>query len=200
MDPNLPAKQMTRRIFLRASSVTLLATPLFRLAPVTGGTWRFFTGAEAETINALCERIIPSDQDPGASWAGVVQFIDRKLAGYHRRYQQLYRLGLRGVQESSLALFGRPFVELTENQQDELLRKIESNQAPGSTWKQTSAGEFFNRLVEHTMQGFYGGPRHGGNRDAISWRMLGLPTPPLRSRRPLTAAWSTAANPPPANR
>jgi len=51
-------------------------------------------------------------------------------------------------------------------------------------------------LVDHTIQGFYGGPRHGGNRDAVSWRMLGLPTAPVRSRRPLTAPWSTTPNPP----
>jgi len=33
----------------------------------------------------MCERIIPADKDPGAAWAGVVDFIDRKLVGYHRR-------------------------------------------------------------------------------------------------------------------
>jgi len=26
----------------------------------------------------------------------VVDFIDRKLVGYHRRYQSLYRIGLKG--------------------------------------------------------------------------------------------------------
>jgi gluconate 2-dehydrogenase gamma chain len=197
MDAGYPANRMSRRFFLRASSATLLAAPLFRLVPVTGVSWRFFTGPEAETVNAICERIIPSDQDPGASWAGVVQFIDRKLTGYHRGHQKLYRTGLRGVHESCLALFGKPFVDLPENLQDQLLEKLESNQAAGDAWKQVSPREFFNRLVEHTMQGFYGGPRHGGNRDATSWRMLGLPTPPLHSRRPLTAPWNTTPAPSP---
>jgi gluconate 2-dehydrogenase gamma chain len=32
------------------------------------------------------------------------------------------------------------------------------------------------------MEGYYGSPRHGGNRDAVSWRMLGLDEPPLRGR------------------
>ena len=32
------------------------------------------------------------------------------------------------------------------------------------------------------MQGFYGDPRHGGNRDRVSWKMVGLPYPPLRGR------------------
>ena len=123
MDPSLPAKPMTRRFFLRVSSATLLAAPLFQPLPVLAGTWRFFDETEAATIVALCERIIPADEDPGATWAGVVQFIDRKLAGYYHRYQQLYRLGLQGIHQSSLALYGKPFVELSADQQDELLRQ-----------------------------------------------------------------------------
>jgi len=191
------AKPMTRRFFLRVSSATLLAAPLFQPLPVLAGTaWRFFDETEAATIVALCERIIPADADPGSTWAGVVQFIDCKLAGYYHRYQQLYRLGLQGVHQSSLALFGKAFVDLSGVQQDDLLQKLELKQAPGNIWKQVSATEFFDRLVDHTIQGFYGGPRHGGNRDAVSWRMLGLPTAPVRSRRPLTAPWSTTPNPP----
>ena len=183
---------MTRRFFLRVSSATLLAAPLFPPLPALAGTsCRFFDDSESATIVALCERIIPADADPGATWAGVVQFIDRQLAGYYHHYQQLYRLGLKGIHQSSLVLFNKPFVELSDVQQDELLHKLEANQAPGDIWKQVSAAEFFDRLVDHTIQGFYGGPRHGGNRDAISWHMLNLPTAPVRSRRPLTAPWST---------
>ncbi len=204
----LKAKPMTRRFFLRVSSATVLAAPLFQLVGAevtrrfpsptipTGNSWRFFDETEATTIVALCERIVPADADPGAAWAGVVQFIDRQLAGYYHLNQLLYRLGLQGVHQSSLALFQKPFVELSDVQQDELLHKLESNQAPGDLWKQVSAAEFFDRLVDHTIQGFYGGPRHGGNRDAVSWHMLDLPTAPMRSRRPLTAPWATNPNAP----
>jgi len=41
---------------------------------------------------------------------------------------------------------------------------------------------FFELVRQHTMEGYYGAPRHGGNRDAASWRMLGLDEPPLRGR------------------
>jgi len=37
-------------------------------------------------------------------------------------------------------------------------------------------------VVSHTMQGYYGDPRHGGNRDAVSWTMLGVPASPIRGR------------------
>jgi gluconate 2-dehydrogenase gamma chain len=33
------------------------------------------------------------------------------------------------------------------------------------------------------MQGFYGDPRHGGNREYASWRMLGVPVAPIRGRQ-----------------
>jgi gluconate 2-dehydrogenase gamma chain len=196
---NVPsARPMTRRAFLRASSMTLLAAPLVRLpSSFWESSHRFLTDAEAATVNALCERIIPADADPGAAWTGVVEFIDRKLVGYHRRDQSLYRMGLKGLNESSLTLFSKEFVGLTDAQQDELLRKLEANQAPGAVWGQVSGSDFFNRVVEHTLEGFYGGPRHGGNRDAASWRMLGLPTPPVRSRRPLIAVWDRASTRPP---
>jgi gluconate 2-dehydrogenase gamma chain len=184
-----PGVLITRRAFLRASSATLLAAPLIQLPHFWESSHRYFTDSEAATVNALCERIIPADEDPGAAWAGVIEFIDRKLVGYHRRYQSLYRVGLKGVSESSVILFKKEFINLTNAQQDELLRLLESNQVPGAVWSQVSASDFFNRLVEHTLEGFYGGPRHGGNRDAVSWHMLGLPTPPVRSRRPLTADW-----------
>ena len=45
------------------------------------------------------------------------------------------------------------------------------------------AKAFFDLVLAHTMQGFYGDPRHGGNREAVSWKMLALPFPPVRGRR-----------------
>jgi len=33
---------------------------------------------------------------------------------------------------------------------------------------------FFQRQVDHMMQGFYGSPRHGGNKNEASWKMLGI--------------------------
>ncbi len=41
---------------------------------------------------------------------------------------------------------------------------------------------FLSLVRSHTLQGYYGSPRHGGNRNAVSWRMLGLDEPLLRGR------------------
>ena len=137
----------------------------------SGSPWRFLTADEARTLSALCEQIIPTDQDPGAAWAGVVNFIDRQLAGQYRDLQQAYRDGLAEIDRRSTQQFGRRFADLEWDRQTELLKTLE---------KEKSA--FFALVVTHTMQGYYGDPRHGGNRDRVSWRMLGIPFPPVRGR------------------
>ena len=118
--------------------------------------WRFFTLDEARTLQAICESIIPADEDAGATQAGVVHYIDRQLAGKFREHRKTYRDGL-------AASKGRPAAEL--------------ERAP-----ETRA--FFSLVVTHAMQGFYGSPRHGGNRDFASWRMLRIPLSPVRGRIP----------------
>jgi gluconate 2-dehydrogenase gamma chain len=34
--------------------------------------------------------------------------------------------------------------------------------------------EFFKQVRFHTILGFFGHPMHGGNRDGVGWKMLGL--------------------------
>jgi len=68
--------------------------------------------------------------------------------------------------------FGKRFVELTDEQQIEVLNTVEEH-----------ARQFFQFILAHTRQGFYGDPRHGGNRNMVSWKMVGLPFPPVRGRQ-----------------
>ena len=87
------------------------------------------------------------------------------------------------MDQSSRALHGKLFADLGSEQQMIVLRQLEEGKAPGAIWKQASSSEFFGYVVDHTMQGFYGDPRHGGNREGVSWKMLGLPYPPIRGRQ-----------------
>jgi gluconate 2-dehydrogenase gamma chain len=171
----------TRRKFIQAAAAAAAAAPLISCNG-TSSPWRFFTAEEAQTLAALCEQIIPSDQDPGAAWAGVVNFLDRQLCGPYKRFRATYRQGMAGVDESSRSLFGKRFVELRAGEQEGVLKGLEKGSAPGETWKRLSSTEFFDLLVMHTMQGFYGDPRHGGNREGVSWKMLGLAYPPIRGQ------------------
>ena len=100
-----------------------------------------------------------------------MNFIDRQLMGPYRRQLASYRSGLMEIDQASVSKFGKNFAGLDAQQQTALLQSLEG-----------SAKRFFSTVIAHTMQGYYGDPRHGGNRDAVSWRMLGVPVIPIRGR------------------
>ena len=163
--PRLP-----RRSFVQAAGAVtaggLLASCGRRSSP-----WRFFTALEGSTLEALCEQIIPSDQTPGAAQAGVVNFIDLQLTGPYRKHRNTYRRGLAALDQATQQLAGKPFAALDPPRQTEFLVNLQGDNR-----------RFFGMVVTHTMQGYYGDPRHGGNVDAVSWRMLGVPVLPIRGQ------------------
>lgn len=154
-------RKTARRRFLKAS---LAAGASVSCTP-RKGAGQFFTDGEARLVAAVADCIIPPDQDPGASAAGVVDYIDRQLTRRFKEHQEVYRRGLAVLEE-------RRFLDLGAEQQVALLAEFEKGPQRA----------FFDLILNHTMQGYYGSPRHGGNRDAVSWRMLGVPDPPLRGR------------------
>ena len=135
-----------------------------------GRRWRFFTEEQAATVAAMCDQIIPPDQDPGAVAAGAVHFIDRQLKGHYAYLQESYLKGIEEIEGAARQKFGKRFPDLASEQQIELLKEREQS-------------AFFRMVVDHTMQGFYGDPRHGGNRDFASWKMMGIPNAPVRGRQ-----------------
>lgn len=153
-----------------------------RSPPPEGPRWRFLTPAEAALVDAISGRLIPADADPGAREARVVRFVDRQLVGPYRRFQTTYREGLAGVRATCERLHGKTFDALTPRQQTGFLEQLERGEVPANLWNGDSARSFFNLLVDHTMQGFYGPPRHGGNRNWVSYRMLGLEAPRVIGR------------------
>ena len=161
---------MDRRRFLQAgaaAAAALSATSCRR----SQGRWRFFTDAEGRTLAALCDQIVPPDDYPGAAQAGAVEFIDHQLMRHYRKHRAAYRRGLAETDQISIATFGHDFASLAFAQQTDIVHVLEGQRRP-----------FFDLVLTHTMQSFYGSPRHGGNRDAVSWRMLGVTEPPVRGR------------------
>ena len=61
-------------------------------------------------------------------------------------------------------------------------RRSAGSTGGGAGDAEENSKEFFDLILAHTRQGFYGDPRHGGNRDRVSWKMVGLPFPPVRGR------------------
>lgn len=179
--------KLSRRQFLEVALAAAAASGIGVACGRNGTPWRFFSIDEAQTLAAISDQIIPADQDPGASWAGVVNYIDRQLCGPFQNLQDAYRSGLAAVNQSSQLAYGKKFIDLDSHQQTELLQRFERERSPGAVWQRITSSDFFSMLIDHTMQGYYGDPRHGGNRDAVSWKMLGLPYPPIRGRQGVKA-------------
>ena len=66
---------------------------------------------------------------------------------------------------------GMDFAALGEAQQDALLTRVEQGEVR-TDWSIDAAG-FFAQFAEHCAEGFYSDPGNGGNRDGVSWRMIG---------------------------
>jgi gluconate 2-dehydrogenase gamma chain len=176
---------LSRRAVLKLGMVGIIgaavgagSTAAFaRLVRTARPRYRFFSEAEAGLLIDICEQIIPRDDVPGATDTGAINYIDRQLCGALRRHRQAYRRGLESFRRTCLQEYRMPFQDLPAPGKIEALRTIEAGRAPGALWGGPSAQEFFNLVLAHTMQSFYGSPRHGGNRDYASYRMLGLDYP-----------------------
>ena len=139
--------------------------------------FRIFTREEAACLVAVCERIIPGDNAPGATEAGVIYYIDKQLAGFFKNHRERYHAGLAALQSDCRNIFRKNFEDLGCEQQDRMLTFLEENSEKLQSWGDLNPSSFFNLVIDHTMQGFYGSPRHGGNKNYASYRMLGIGYP-----------------------
>ena len=142
-------------------------------------TYRILSDDEVSCLIALCEQIIPADEDPGATDAGVINFIDKQVSLRFPEEKDFIRKGVNALQASCRALYGKKFEELDFNTQTTVATGMEKNELPDEFWNEVKQGAFFNKIIQRTMQGFYGMPRHGGNKDYVSYRMLKLDYPLL---------------------
>jgi len=169
---------LSRRKFIMLSLISSGGLLLFsRCTNPIPCRWRFFSVEEANLLDALVEQIIPSDEWMGAKEADVTNFIDKQLVGFYQRYQDSYRKGINALQEYSISTYQKKFEALEWNIQTQLLESLESGKMGEEAWKDGFDNQFFNMVRDHTMQGFYGSPRHGGNKENISYKMLKLDYP-----------------------
>jgi gluconate 2-dehydrogenase gamma chain len=132
-------------------------------AQKTPAAYRYLDAETASQIEAIAETIMLGDQTPGAREAGVIWFIDASLAGYDKDMQSVYKKGLAETGARRAALFpnSNAIAGLSPEQRIQLLTHIEKT-------------EFFAAIRRHTILGFFGHPRYGGNRNGASAKLLGI--------------------------
>lgn len=126
---------------------------------------------ELTALRALLDRLIPPDDFPGAVGAGVETYVLRQLQGDLAAQAPAVAAGLRQLDTEARARHGRTFAALAAAQQDGLLAGLEAGQT-AADWP-SSAADFFNLMVNLAAEGFYADPGNGGNRGALSWKMIG---------------------------
>jgi gluconate 2-dehydrogenase gamma chain len=153
--------------------------------------------ADARARAAAVARLIPADANgPGAIEAGVPNYIDRQLGGAwgagERLYRsgpwqpgvpgqgyqlpftpsELFRNGLRAVNDDLQKRRNTTFDKLPGNEQDAYLESLQTGQ---QSLNGVPAHTFFESLLGLTIEGFFADPIYGGNKDMVSWKMIGFP-------------------------
>ena len=131
------------------------------------------TAEEADLLEAICARIIPSDANgPGAREARAAHYIDRALGGALKESREAYRAGFAAFDRYCRSSRRAAFLELSERDQDSVLIDVETGAATGFP---ASSAQFFNMVRTHTLQGTFGDPYYGGNANFVGWDLIGFP-------------------------
>lgn len=195
--------KISRRAFFKLAGATAAARALEahgatpKQAPAKPATYIFFQPDEARFIEAAVARLIPADENgPGALEADVPFYIDRQLSGAWGAGDRLYRSGpwhegaptqgyqlpftpaelfrhaLRGIHNDLSRRGNIPFEKFSAQQQDAYLKSLETGNID---LEGVPSKVFFQSLLEMTIEGFFCDPVYGGNKNMVSWKMIGFP-------------------------
>jgi gluconate 2-dehydrogenase gamma chain len=183
-----------------AAAASAQSAPPQPAAPAAGSgdeAMLTLTSAEAAFFAAAADTIVPADAlSPSGSECGVVTFIDRQLAGAWGSGAKMYRAGpfRKGKPEQGYQLQltpreyfaagivatnawlnktrGKDFDRLPAKDRDDVLKLMDQGKAELADF---NGKEFFEALLQVTMEGFFADPIYGGNKNKVSWKMIGYP-------------------------
>jgi gluconate 2-dehydrogenase gamma chain len=165
--------------------------------PARSETYLTLTAAEVAFLSAAYDTFIPADRlSPSGNDCGLVVYMDRQLAGawgsgarlyrsgpfVHGKPEQGYQLpltprefftvGIKAANAWTRKTYGKDFDFLAPAERDAAFKTMESGKAE---FVDFNAKAFFEALYQSAMEGFFSDPMYGGNRDKVSWRMIGYP-------------------------
>ncbi len=171
MLPHTEPSEISRRTLLSATAFVPLSALLATAQPTPA-----LPAAQTKALSAFVDRLIPVDElGPGALDAGVMNYIDRALAGVYANRKAGLLEGLEALDAYSQRKNGSVFSDLTVPQRDSVITAVEAGAADGFV---NSAG-FFADVRSLTMEGMFGDPFYGGNRNFAGWDLIRYPGPRL---------------------
>jgi gluconate 2-dehydrogenase gamma chain len=161
-------------ITIPAVGTATLDTALAAAAPKAAAA---LSADQTAVLRAIVARLVPADANgPSGTDAGAAAYIEKALtgglAGGLKKLAPFYSGGLSAVDAYANSAYGAPFTALPPDKQDAVLADVESDKATGFT---PSSSAFFMAIHEHTLQGMFGDPVYGGNKNFAGWDLVGYP-------------------------
>jgi gluconate 2-dehydrogenase gamma chain len=85
---------------------------------------------------------------------------------------ELIRAGIADADAYAQSSQGDFFSSLSADKQAAVLKDVESGKA---TFATVPPATFFSELLELVVEGYFGDPLYGGNKDKGAWKMIGFP-------------------------
>jgi gluconate 2-dehydrogenase gamma chain len=165
---------ISRRELLKSLSVSAMGASALRLvtpetakqahrmvsaekaaSPSGGYNPKFFSAHQYKTLRALCEAIVPADNESGgAIEAGAPEFLDL-ITSENKDFQLQLGGGMMWLDSTCAERYGKTFIECTLAQQEEILSLIAFRK---NAEKDSTLGpgvEFFSALRKGTADGFF---------------------------------------------
>jgi gluconate 2-dehydrogenase subunit 3-like protein len=166
-------KSISRRDVLRTLGMGAMAGSVLRVIPMqaaeyahsmvqaekasssSGYTPKFFSPHQYQTLQALCQTIIPSeDGSGGALEAGAPEFIDL-LTSENPQYQLKLGGGLMWLDSACTDRYGKGYLECTAEQQRQMLDQIAYRRNALADPRLSQGVDFFSFLRLMTVDGFF---------------------------------------------
>ncbi len=112
---------------------------------------QFFDPAEYRTIHTLAELIVPTDDTPGATEAGVSEFIDFMAAHGDPNLGLPMRTGLQWLARTANQTGGKAFNDLSPEAQTQILKSV----AYKNVGSDPQGQAFFQLIRRYTVMGYY---------------------------------------------
>ncbi|MFY0403724.1 gluconate 2-dehydrogenase subunit 3 family protein [Pantoea dispersa] len=195
----LPLSDLVLKGLTAAQAAEMAAPDLADYKPI------FFSAEEWQFILAATDRLIPAGGNgkaPGALETNVPIFIDQQLhspefgaeiylqgpfdvhapatMGYQIPFtpQQMYRTGIKLVEQWTQSIYHKAFSQLTLAEKDAVLTKVNKNDGIDFTAlgePNLKASQFFSQLLSDTKHGYLADPMYGGNKGMKAWIAIGFP-------------------------
>jgi gluconate 2-dehydrogenase gamma chain len=165
---------ISRRDLIKSLSLTAAAGSVLRVVPLaaaetthrmvsahkaasSSGEYapKFFSEHQYKTLRALCQAIIPPDQESGgAVEAGAPEFLDL-LSSENKDLQLQLGGGIMWLDATCMDRFGQTYLQCASGQRTEMLDLIAFRKNAEKDPKLGPGIEFFSTLRKYTADGFF---------------------------------------------